>query len=186
MRIKLINTTRYRDDDLRAFLRAGFAAFGSTADRKVVTVRYLRLGGRAGRGTLGVPGREARCIWLCPSREAFDVPWMAHVLHHEWLHNKGARHRDMTDEQMWWTSKQCAAWAVGLVVRAKEQPAPVPRVARLAEVVEKRAEHARKKLAAAARKRKLAQTVERRWRKRVRYYDAKLAARASARPPEQS
>jgi hypothetical protein len=189
MKLKLENKTAYSTKDLRAFLRAGLRAYGARSD-KVVVVRYQRVVWRAvgqdgvaygpsGRGQVGRPGREARHIWLHLPRDpaALSVGDLAHTLYHEVLHNRGARHRDMTPEQMRWDGTP-APWTEGLSIGLEPARPRPSREERAARLVEEREAHAREMLARAERRKKLADTVAKRWRKRVRYYE-RLAAKRS-------
>lgn len=191
MRIKLINKTKYSTADLRAFLRAGLTAFGARSD-KVVTVRYLRVVfhtldeagnrlpvyGPLGHGRVGRPGREAQHIWLhLPRRpEDLSVGDVAHTLYHELLHNRGARHRDMTREQMHWNGVP-QPWCVGLSIGLEPARPRPSREERAARLVEEREAHARDMLARWEKKRGVAARSVKKWTAKVRYYERVAAKR---------
>lgn len=188
MKIKLVNKTAYSTRDLRAFLRAGLRALGARSD-KVVVVRYQRVVwqtvdqdgvrrveyGPLGRGRLGRPGREAQQIWLHLPREpeTLVVGDVAHTLYHELLHNRGARHRDMTHEQRFWNGVP-APWCEGLSIGLEpEKPQE--------NLIERREAHAREMLALWTKKQRLALTLRRKWAAKVRRYE-RIAAKREKQP----
>jgi hypothetical protein len=187
VRIKLTNKTKYCTADLRAFLRAGFRAYGTRVN-KIVVVRYWRVAYHytdqstservpvmsrvAGRGRLGRPDREAQHIWLHLPRDhgALSVGDLAHTLYHELLHNRGARHRDMTPEQMRWNGVP-APWTNGLSIGLEPAKPKPSREQRLSRLIEEREAHARQKLREAQTRLRRARTIERAWHAKVKYYE---------------
>lgn len=196
MKIKIINHSGWRTDDLRRMFRAACKAAGATGD-KVLEVRDGRAGyvrGRAVYGQRGADGVfEGRFVWMwIPSRVLFqyvsaDVPegmtqeaaGVARVFVHEVLHTLGVTHGEMTNAQRHCT--QPIPWAAGLVLRRKEEkPKPEPEskketpAERGARIREEREKKARKMLERAERDQKRAAARVRKWKKKVRYYERQM------------
>jgi hypothetical protein len=194
--MKVRNATAYNTRDLRRFFAAGLRAMNAKPD-KVIEVKYITGGRHICWASLGsvtrttvvhegdvvtrpfrtVEGRWIRMLLPKPGLP-IDYRWFARVFEHEVHHNKGATHREMTQHQ-----KDCdlplPEWAAGLEIR-EVQVLELSVGERKALRAQKREEHARAKLAAALRKKKLIETLIKRWRKRVYYYDRKMAAKRGA------
>lgn len=132
-RLKVVNLTAWRTDDLRAFLRTGLAAIGARPD-KVVTVKYGR-GRKLGQAEIGGHGyTEARRIALFVPRPPLplDPILYAKTLAHECAHNFGLRHDSIAGGcNVHGVADSEVAWAAGLTIRAKDAERAVPRDIRL-------------------------------------------------------
>lgn len=93
--------------------------------------------------------------------EKLDVTHFALVIRHEALHWKGVDHKDMTENQLW-CKGPTPAWAENVAVPFKVRAKPNPRDERA-----KRLERARAMLKKSERKAKLAETLVKRWKRRV-------------------
>jgi len=121
-----------------------------------------------------------RMTLYLPRTSAVDPVKLAHTIAHEFAHNKGIRHHDMTKTQRWgyvegW--RELYAWAAEYPIAAKPPvQAPTP-----AAATERKLAHAesmkRKAVTRAAR----AKTILGRWDRRVRYYERKMAAVLAAK-----
>jgi hypothetical protein len=85
---------------------------------------------------------------------------VARVMHHEALHGVGARHADMTELQYW--ARQPVPWAADLPLRVQEEK-PVDRAAAFQDKLA----HSRGMLRRAETRAKRADTILKKWRRRV-------------------
>lgn len=166
--MKIVNKTKYRTADLRAWLVAAHKAMEAPHEQKTVEIVYGHAGGHWGRGAysgyymkLTLPGD--------PSKIRYE--YLAHVTEHEIGHNLGLKHGDM-DEDLMRGLGRAPSWEVGLQLRLRESKGAMT----VDERVAKRADHARKMLDRWDRKIKLAKTMRSKWASKVRYYDKKNAA----------
>lgn len=181
MKIKLTNKTAYRDDDLRRIMREACGHAGVAAKMVVFRVHPGKLHIR-GRATLA--RQRSSLIWgTCTmrippfnlwgpgrhgERERTEREWVTEVCQvalHEAMHLAGVRHRDMTEEQF--HCQMAVPWAAELQLRTKEVSATVPREERLAAARGDRLEHAQAMLAKASTRSKRAETILKKWRRRV-------------------
>lgn len=90
-----------------------------------------------------------------------DVAHFALVIRHEALHWKGVDHKDMTENQLWCRGPT-PSWAEGVTIAnvVRSKPNPIDQRA-------KRLAHARTMLTKSERKAKLADTLVKRWKRRV-------------------
>lgn len=149
-----------------------------------------------GEKPVAIETRQGQTITLRIPRDPakLDLAEFALLIEHEVGHTLGLRHREMSDEVRWCgrgkdqkSIPQLPAWAVGLVVRRTEATAPVaapvvdapppvdPEI-RKAEMVARREEHARLKLAEWERKARAAVKLARKYRAKVRYYERRRTA----------
>ena len=186
MKIKLTNKTQYRDDDLRAIVKAACAQVGVAAKEVRLTVvptrKHLSVSGRAtlprsrssliwGRMLLRVPHEEKILARRAEEQRCRSEVWclqkplptrVAQVALHEAMHLAGVQHRDMTEEQFDCT--MAVPWADGLHLRFKEEaPAEERKVAAAAS----RLEHAQAMLTKAQTRAKRADTILKKWKRRV-------------------
>ncbi len=144
-----------------------------------ITVKYDR-GQRTARlgcapyGLSALQPSKRMTLYLSRTGEV-DAIKLAHTIAHEFAHNKGIRHRDMTNTQRWgyvegW--RGLYAWAADFPVSAK----PIAEVPALATVIERKLAHAESMKRKAHTRASRAKTILHRWEKRVRYYEKKLTA----------
>lgn len=177
MKIVLDNRTQYRDEDLRAIVRGACRAAGVAAKEVRLTVVNARLIGRiSGRASL--PSRRSALIWgsmRLRLPKGATVQRIAQVALHEAMHLAGVAHRDMTKEQF--ECKMPVPWATELQLREREalsyeELTPHRRQARL--------EHAQRMFAKAETRVKRAQTIAKKWRRRLVAAESAIAAPVAA------
>jgi hypothetical protein len=180
--VKLRNTTRYRTDTLRRFLRAGIVANG--LDPKGYGIRVIPA---RGRRHCGLAYLDASWVRLSIPTGALDVGVLARVFEHELAHNRGVRHEDMDPDTLACRGP-CPDWAVSFTPADFEvaEPPKVPRAERMTALVLKREEHARRMLEAWERKAKRAVKSAAKWRGVVRGYERRAAARKAAPLPAEA
>lgn len=181
MKLKLVNKTRFRDEDLRAIMRAACTAAGVAAREVIFRVNpgALHIRGRAtlpssrsnlfrGVCTMSIPRFE---IWG-PGRHGQRertreqlVLEVCQVALHEAMHMAGAKHIDMTEEQYY--CRMPVPWASGMVLREREEEPVVPVEERRAAARADRVEHARSMLRKAETRSKRANTILKKWKRRV-------------------
>ena len=171
--MKLHNSTHWQTRDLRAILLRVAADELADTDRQRwqqrnlnVTVVYSR-------------GHHSGCAWLKSTSMRLMLPKaVVHPVEFAWLcahelaHIRGQRHDQMTGDVMHFTPSARAryAWATDYPIRRREtQTAQRPGD-------EQKHQHAIGRLALAVTRRKRAATIERKWQRRVRYYERKMAA----------
>lgn len=172
MRIQLKNGTPYRDDDLRAIVREACKAAGVSCKKLRFVVKLRRSGRLAnfhgGRASCR-PGRRARWIsayleLILPRPEFVSLKETALVALHEAMHLAGATHSSMTEEQLHCTGP-LPAWAASLELRVQDQSPP--KGERLAAARADRLAHAEAMLARAVTRAKRAETIRKKWARRV-------------------
>jgi hypothetical protein len=178
MRLKLAleNRTQYRGSDLRALIsRAVLAAGWANPQRLlVVEVVYARGGFVTGRARIGESGKDPGA-WMRLRLPNYNHGWIlqyvgdtverqvALVALHEAMHLVGARHKDMTPNQLHCTGPM-PKWAEGLQLREQEAKLPEEREAAFRA---NRLEHAQAMLRKAETRAKRAETIRTKWRRRV-------------------
>lgn len=176
MSLRVKNETDLCGRSLRQFILAGLRYRGAD-ESKVVRVVYARRGSRLlGLGQYG-GGHwydQGRRITLYVPREgAVDADRIARTLDHEIDHTFGLVHKDMISAH-----ERDVSWAAGLELPRRAKRAPPSAEERRALAVAKREEHARAMLKKARTRMKRAKTIERKWAKKVAYYDRKAAERS--------
>lgn len=168
MRIIFKNRTQYRESDLRAIVLGACKAAGVGAQALTVFVSPARGSHVSGWAFFPVhrtqPTNSMKLRIPAPGHTT--VERVAQVALHEAMHLRGARHADMTEEQL-----RCCMpvpWADDLLLRVKEQPAPEERLVQQAAARADRLEHAKQMLAKAATRLKRANTIKTKWERRVR------------------
>ena len=181
MRIILTNKTRFRDDDLRDIMRAACSRAGVAAGtvKFRVDIGKLHIRGRAylpgsrkalriGDVQMSIPRFE---IWghgrhgqreRTPEQLKIEV---CQVALHEAMHLAGVRHVDMTEEQL--VCKMPVPWADALQLRTKEEQQEEDPVAKKAAARADRLGHAQAMLAKAQTRSKRAETILKKWKRRV-------------------
>lgn len=173
--MRLTNDTGWRTEDLRRLIAAACRADGIGTRGMVVAVRHTR----QRRGCTGYGWINSRSMVLRvppPLGDQESMPdavrdSLARVALHELAHCRGIVHGDMEPSLRWCRDDLPTPWADGLVVRRMAATVVAPR-----NVVAERAEHAAAMLRRAERRLKLARSIERRWRAKVRYYERRAAA----------
>lgn len=174
MRVIFKNRTQYREDDLRAIVIGACKAAGVGAQVLTVFVSSARRGRVSGWAYFPAhrTQRSNSMKIRIPAVHETTVEKVAQVMLHEAMHLRGARHADMTEEQL-----RCCMpvpWATGLLLRLKD--APVVACAGKKASRAERLEHAQRMLARARTRLKRASTIESKWSRRV-----KLLSRPSPR-----
>lgn len=177
--MKITNHTHYMTGDLRTYITRVCEDEGYGAERRRslrVTVGYGRhhVGGYASIGgyrmTLRIPKAIAK-----PAE-------FAHIIRHEVGHLLGLRHKTMKGARYGWREgwRAYEAWTDTQPLRAKA-PAPIkPRLVG-ADADAVKLDAARAKVVEWNRAVKRAQTFARKWTRKARYYERKLAAARAAK-----
>jgi|SRR5882672_2010884 len=172
MKISLTNKTAYRDDDLRALVRGACDAAGVSLRILRLTVVHAKRARVSGYAHYPQGKRSFTTVntmrLRIPKPGVADIGLVARVAKvalHEAMHTNGARHADMTEEQRYCTMP--VPWSESLLLRAKEAPAAPDPELRKAAARADRLEHAQAMLAKAQTRRKRAETIEKKWKRRV-------------------
>ena len=174
------NASAFRTSDLRKLIRLACKAVGAKRDKRFHIGASRRHNVISGRAYIGTRGKvEYKPVWLTIGKDC-TLEEIARTIAHELMHSVGVSHRDMTPEQRKCT--QPVPWAEGFELRRKKdlEPAkaqsetPAERGARL---VAKREAHARAMLKRAITRRKRAESVEKKWREKVCYYERRTLDR---------
>lgn len=187
--VRIVNNTHWQTRDLRRIatrvVREEFprARFGDRRKRFTVYVGYNRAGNSDTYSSGHASLNSNYCYVNVPSGRVDQVDF-AHVLAHECGHCKGLEHGSMPPH-MESTSvrhrgayiRQHFAWAAAIPVRKAERK----RKAR--PTAGDKLEHAVAMLARARTRLKRAQTLERRWKRKVTYY-ARVGQQAARGKPD--
>ncbi len=183
---RIKNLTDWSTNDLRAVISAACEAAGMVGVPEVLVrqrkpnVDHWFVTGRAWLGTHRDPGK----ILLVMSGPAYSrtdsdrlliLLDLARTAHHEALHSVGAHHGDMTEEQRY--CRQDVPWADALRLRTKSELRPrteVSPVERSAARLADRLEHVRSMHRRALTRVKRAETLEKKWRRRLRMLERKI------------
>lgn len=170
MKIKLTNKTAYRDDDVRALVRGACAAAGTQVRVLHLMVSYARRNAVSGNAYVPGPGRRKHFsntmrLRIPKPGVAIRQGSVAQVALHEAMHVAGAQHQDMTAEQ--WDCTMPVPWAEHLQLRVKEAPDKPDPELRKAALRSDRLEHAQVMLAKAETRAKRADTILKKWKRRV-------------------
>lgn len=172
--MRITNETEWSTLDLRRLIVAACRADGVDARRMTVVISTARGSGCSGLAWLNSHRMVLRLPAPAPGQLLLDSATrsnLARVAMHELAHCRGITHAEMDPELRRCGDGVQVAWADGIKIAARERPKSAPR-----NVVAERAEHAAKMLARAERRLKLARTIEKRWRAKVRYYERRAAA----------
>jgi len=181
--VKVKNSTVYRTAALRRFLRAGIVANGLDPKGYRVHVVPSRHGQHWGCAYL-----NSSWVKLSVPKGKLDLAQLARVFDHELAHNRGLNHVDM-DVDTLWCKGPAPEWSTSFSVEEfeptpAEPPIPVDPAARAAvlafkraKMVERREARAREALARWERKKKSAERLVAKYRRVVRGYEQRAAAR---------
>ncbi len=167
--MKIINQTDYETSDLRAIIRrcAAMTLEAEKRRRVVVTVTYARQRhGASGCATIG--GRHAT---LRITRDHPRPDSLACLAVHEFRHLNGWNHSRM---KATYSSEDVAryAWANSMGVRVKEPKIRPTQADKASDALA----HARMMFARSLTRLKRAQTLSKKWRTKIRYYERRMAA----------
>ncbi|MGH9316905.1 MAG: hypothetical protein ACRD1P_07350, partial [Thermoanaerobaculia bacterium] len=191
--MKIINETRYETAPLRELARRVAAEELDSAKASRMVVRFSEtvrgITRNAALGYCWQIGAERVSIFLPANPAKLDIEKVAHVIAHEFAHARGLRHPDMRNNpryswvrtntadgtvvQVWREVVRQRGYVSGLaiVVRPPKRKEP--------KVDEVKLELALVRMQAWERKRKRAETGIKAWRRRVRYYERKIAAKTA-------
>lgn len=183
--MKLVNRTHWRTADLRRIaarvVREEFPKdrFGDRAKKIQVHVGYNRQG--ANGSCSGYAHYHANWCTVNVSSVRVDSVDFAHVVAHELGHCKGLRHGHMPPhmESTTWGRRSGYmrahfAWAGSIEVRRQ------PEKRKVRPAVDAKLSHARRMFAKASTRAKRAQTVLKKWQRKVRYYERQVVALPTA------
>jgi hypothetical protein len=177
--MKIINHTAWRTDQLHALIQRVADDELSMQQKKIlrVTLAYKRrLGaGRMGQACLGTPHHQLLTMTLFlpkPGRE-FDRPSYALIIAHEMAHCRGWRHARMKGNRYDWAEGWQGRYAYALNYPI-ELAAPAIK-AKPGD--EQKHQHALTMVAQWTTKTKKATTLLKKWTRKVRYYERKMAAK---------
>ena len=169
MGMQVTNTTKYRTDDLRKFLRAIIVEAGmDPRENWRITVEFVR-NKRYWDCVKGYAYYNSRTFslripfgWGTIGNDAGKLKSMAQVVHHEIDHCRNVRHTDMVPV----SEIQTAVWE-GHQIRIKVEKKKPPMVDRAA----KRRAHAEIMAENWAKKLRTAKRCLKKWERKVRYYE---------------
>ena len=190
MKVSITNTSRWNTSDLRATVTSACIAAGMTGNvevevghtgkrfhkRRIDTPESVLRSRIRGWAYIRTPANPGRIYLLLPKpehvtndlRHVFDL-MIAQVVHHEALHSVGARHKHMTYEQRWCLQNIPPDGRVHIRTKTEvrpPKPEPPREERRAADQVE-RLEHVRSMHKRALTRVKRAQTLEKKWRRRL-------------------
>lgn len=168
--MKIINETHYQSADLRAILSrvAGDVLRDEKRKHATITIVYGRKRCSTGCASIGGYRARLRIHKHEPSKSAF-----ACLAAHEFRHLNGWTHAEMNARYSDFDMARYA-WAEDMPLRVKE-PRRKQRPTADAKLTHAQTMHAR-----AARRLKLARTIERKWQAKVKYYEKKATALLAA------
>ncbi len=176
--MRITNHTHYSTRDLRAYITRVCEDEGLGAERRRflnVTIQYGRhhVGGYASIGGSRMTLRLPKTV---EKRAEF-----AHIIRHEVGHLLGLRHRSMRGARYGWREgwRAFEGWTETQPLTVKT-PVVKPRLVG-ADADAVKLDAARAKVAAWNRAVKRAQTFARKWTRKARYYERKLAAARAAK-----
>ena len=161
MKIKLSNRSNVRDSDIRTLVKEACKQVGARVE--TLNLEVGKSGHAHGRATCS--GRRTLWIecnmwlWVGPDLDSFK-----RVVIHEAMHLAGAKHNTMTPEQRWCTF-ELPEWAKALPLRDKE--VVVHEETKTAAFHTERLEHLRAMHSRAVTRLKRAQTIEKKWKRRL-------------------
>jgi len=167
--VKIINKTHFETRDLRAIFQKAAEIELEPEHRKrlKVYVVYSRGGGMSGCAYIKSNWSKVRIA----KHETVNPRNLAYLAAHEFAHCRGMRHRQMPSYLRHWSgSHERYAWAEGMQVRIRPKK---KRLTFRALDTDTKIIHARRMHARALTRLKRAQTIEKKWRVKVKYYEKK-------------
>ncbi len=171
MKIKIRNNTHWSTRDLRRFITR--CAKQEGIKTAYMTIVYNRCIDVWVSGNASCPGWNVKIKLPSYSVDQIDL---AHTIAHEFAHNRGVTHRQMTGDPYYrrvgrW--REIYAWAQDLPLtkispKAKARPS-----------VDAKLAHAQAMLARATSRIKRASTILRKWKLKVRYYERAALAKGT-------
>ena len=182
--MRLENHTHWDGQAIKRLVRrVAQDEFDAMPQPYTVTVKYKRRSwagcGTLGRAPYGLSALQpARRMTLYLERDVIDSVQVAKTIAHEFGHNKGIRHRDMKNTRYGWVDgwRDRYAWAAEFSIG----PAPAKPVMAPVTVLERKLAHVEARRKQAETRAKRAQTLLKKWARKQRYYESKLAALKSA------
>lgn len=166
--IRITNETHWSTRDLRRFIARCAKQEGiAVADVRIVYNRQVR-----GVCTGHAWYNSTHSVIKVPSQEIDPID-LAMVIAHEFAHNKNVRHRQMTGDPYYRRTPRTTevyAWANDLPLtkvepKKRQRPAASDKLA-----------HAQEMLSTWQSKLKRTTTMYKKWRRKVKYYDNRIAA----------
>lgn len=179
MKLQLTNKTRWHDADLRKLILGALRAVGARPLQShvwKVDVHPARTQRTSGWAFLGSRWTPRRMRLRLPQPDKLRgarvelVKAFAQLCHHETLHAVGVEHKDMTDEQLY--CRQSVPWAEGLQLRSKDELTPAEEASKAAH--EDKLAHVRAMHKKACTRRKRAETIEKKWARRLKMLEKKV------------
>lgn len=155
--MRIVNKTDYKTRELRSYIIEVMRECGVNFKHYWVEIEYQR-GYRRGLGSYGRPWMK---LFMTHGRK--NLMDFCYVAAHEIQHNLNVRHKEMNEAAI------RAPWEKYKDLWLEEHPKPKVKI----NPVQARAENARKYQRIWERKVKLASTMLKKWKKRVRYYEKK-------------
>jgi hypothetical protein len=183
--MKLVNTTRYDNRQLKQFIHRALVSIGvnpKDRQRKIITVVPSRRRTHWGCAPYGGM-RAARWMKLSlPALADLDLAQAYRVIRHENAHNLGIKHGEMADDLRWCHGSVPEWIAAASIAYRAERPSPSKE-----DVTVKKLEQAQQRLKTAQTAVKRATTRLKKWQHKVKHYEGRLAAFTSGRvsqPPQ--
>lgn len=180
--MRIDNQTEWNTDDLRSLFAAGLdknrkheGPFQSSRLRiKVVySRRHDRYSGHAWLNTGHIR------IRLPKPEYDLNVRMTAAIFDHELQHCRGYRHEHGLCPHISEAGLEACAWADAFTISIKTPKEPMPRE----HVLAAKMQHALDRAKAALTKKKRAETIHKRWQRRVKYYERAITAAAAKSKP---
>lgn len=184
--MKITNETYWRTEHIRALALAVARRQlmdPAQIDAMVIHVRW-RKGRRLGEAFIGCsPGKMTRTMWLFMDRDKIDPMELAHTIGHEIGHQKGLTHRQMKGRPSYTYApgwRDVYAWAAAFPVEQRPvRVRPIKPAPSQLEVAQTRYAEAAAKVKTWETKVKRAQTMLKKWQRRARLRQSKIAASAA-------
>lgn len=176
--MKILNETAWRTDQLRALIQRVAEDELSSQQRKIlrVTINYKRrYTNMMGSACIGTPFHQQLSMTLLLPRTSanFDRVAYALTIAHEMAHCRGWQHRQMTGNRYDWKP----GWQERYAYVADYPIERAPAVKNINPGDDVKHLHAVKMVKQWTSKTKKAATILKKWARKVRYYEKKMAAK---------